>query len=886
MHIYKILIVDNESIHLAAIIDIIEETGKTYRVLQAFGGKIALRIAGKEIPDLIITDWEMPEMSGIELIKRLKRNALTRDIPVIMCTGIMLTPENLQTALEAGAFDYIRKPIDAVELEARVNSAMNHAKALKDSKRRTEEARQMQQELIESEEKYRTVVENAGDGIFIIQNGYVVFANQKVVDILGYCREVLGQGLFIEFVHQEDREKVLQNHKNKLNGQNCPIYNVRIKTQRGVYITVEISETQYSYNRKPAILNFISDITEKLRAENERKENEERYRSFFSNSREAITIFSTKTMMFLDVNDAFCKMYGYTKKESLRLNVEDVGAEVEINKKDLKNSAISSNIGVSIRYHKKKDGTVMVVSISAGPFIWKEQKVMYAILRDITEQYEMEQELKRAKDAAEVANKTKSTFLANMSHEIRTPLNAVIGFSDLLNSMITEPQHKQYLNSIKSSGNTLLGLINNILDLSKIEAGSMQLNIEEADLKTIISETQSIFSLKSSQKNIELIADIDSSTPEILFLDDLRVRQILMNLVGNAIKFTDRGYVKMSVITRNKLNDVCDLEIKIRDTGIGISGNAQKIIFDAFKQQEDQDARRYGGTGLGLAISKRLVELMGGEIAVESKDNVGSTFSINLKQIKFVSKKYASKKKADIDYTQIVFDEATVLVADDVKSNRDLINGFFKETKVEVIEAEDGRIAELLALQYIPDLIFMDIRMPIVDGFKATAIIKDNEKTKDIPIVAFTASASLDDEQKMLAKGFDGYLRKPVQRSDVFTMTAKFLKHQCNEKIIQKEAPRELPDSIKQKLPEIIHILETEFMSKYDSFSEIIDVDEVVNFGESLYEFSKKHELFMLDEFTNGLIRSANDFNFGNIKQILNSFPQIVNNLKANISKA
>jgi PAS domain S-box-containing protein len=401
-----ILIVDDQPENLKVIANFFIKSKQSYRITKAPNGEVAINLIKKNCPDIIISDWDMPVMDGIEFIKQLKTIDCAAEIPVIMCTGVMTSSENLQTALEAGAFDYIQKPIDEIELEARVNSAIRYAKILVDNKKRLKDSSQMQHAIIESEEKYRTVVENASEGIFIIQDGYVVFANQIVIDILGYNSEELSQSHFIELIHEDDRALVIQNHKKRLEGKKFSIYHSRVKTKSGNYITVEVNATKYTYNGRPATLNFTNDITEKLRYETELKENEARYHSFFSNSIEAISIFSTETMMFIDVNDSFCKMYGYTKEEALLLSVKDVSAEAEISEKAVKESEESGGVNIPVRYHKKKDGTIMVVSISAGPFIWKGRKVMYSILRDVTEEKKIKQTLAENEERLNLAIET------------------------------------------------------------------------------------------------------------------------------------------------------------------------------------------------------------------------------------------------------------------------------------------------------------------------------------------------------------------------------------------------------------------------------------------------------------------------------------------------
>ncbi len=389
---------------------------------------------------------------------------------------------------------------------------------------------------------------------------------------------------------------------------------------------------------------------------------------------------------------------------------------------------------------------------------------------------EGEGKLRVALEAAEAANRAKSEFLTSMSHEIRTPMNSILGFAGLLRARINDTRQRDFLDAIESSGKTLLGLINDILDLSKIEAGRLTLQMKPVNCADIAGEIRKIFLSKTGEKNLYFEIDIEPAFPKLVMLDGVRLRQILFNVIGNAVKFTENGGVNVafSAVTR-AADRRADITITVSDTGIGIEESELDAVFESFRQQKGHDQARYGGTGLGLAITRRLVELMGGAISVRSEAGKGSSFSIHLPGIETVAAPDTRPLPVIDTVCARKIRKATVLVVDDIDLNRMLLRECLERNNLTVIEAADGAMAVESAVINHPDLILMDMKMPVMDGYEASRRIKFDGGFRSIPIIGVSASAFMEDEEKAKQAGCDGFIRKPIVEKELLEEICRFL---------------------------------------------------------------------------------------------------------------
>ncbi len=495
------------------------------------------------------------------------------------------------------------------------------------------------------------------------------------------------------------------------------------------------------------------------------------------------------------------------------------------------------------------------------------------------------EELSDATQQAEEANQSKSAFLANMSHEIRTPMNAILGFSDILAGLETEPQKRQYLDSVRTSGKSLLGLINDILDLSKVEAGKLELQYAPADVRALCMELEQIFTQKTSEAGIELIIDADG-LPEGAIIDELRVRQILVNLTSNAIKFTESGHVRI-IGSSEETPLGMTLRFAVEDTGIGIPQDQQDKIFGAFEQTAGQSTAKFGGTGLGLAISKRLAQMMNGDITLTSRVDDGSTFTLELRDMTVVSsEELAEVGNVDSEVARVVFEPAKVLVVDDVDYNRLLVKTYLTGCGLELIEAVDGDVALKKCAEERPDVVLMDLRMPGMSGIEATEALKADTELSSIVVVAHTASAMKEDEEKN-REIFDGFLVKPASKTDVVRELMRHLPHELRDEAEAppSAAPAEwsqdsLTSEQRSGLNALAGALEVE-LDRCAEFSQTQSIDEIEVFASQMQELSNQYGYPPLGDWGERLALEASLFDIPSMSQTLEEFGSLVEQVRS-----
>lgn len=517
---------------------------------------------------------------------------------------------------------------------------------------------------------------------------------------------------------------------------------------------------------------------------------EAKYRGIFNNATDGIFQIARDGRP-LTANPALASMLGYASPSELLDHFKDTALEIYSNPARRDEFVFLTKKFGQVRdfeyMARRKDGVNITTLIDAHVIRNSAGRVLYyeGIVRDVTQKKQME-DLRIAKEAAEITAQSKNEFLANISHEIRTPMNAIIGYTHLALKNKLTPKLRNYLNTIARSSENLLHLINDVLDFSKIEADRLELESVEFKLDEIIRHTSEIVSHKAEEKNIQFLVSVNPAAPNALVGDPYRLSQILLNLANNAIKFTSSGQVLITVEpVETDLSD-CLLMFSFKDTGIGMTPEHISKLFKPFSQADSSVTRRFGGTGLGLAICKHLVEMMGGRILVESQPGKGSLFyfTIHFQRPQLLFKRYIAAGKSPCPETEARVKEealrnirgARVLLVEDNVINQELTTEILKENGLIVDISNDGREALSKIGQNDYDLILMDVQMPVMSGLEATVLIRNMERLGDVPIVAMTAHDTARDKQECMKAGMNEYMTKPLNIDFLMSILVKWIK--------------------------------------------------------------------------------------------------------------
>jgi PAS domain S-box-containing protein len=654
--------------------------------------------------------------------------------------------------------------------------------------------KELEKSLRISEERTRAILDRIEDGCFEVElsdEGCYLFVNKGFCEITGYSAdEMLGKSFREFFDAETSRQLNLAYRRVYETEEPLKAFEYALIRKDGTkrYVEESVSLKKGSQGQPVAFIGIRRDCTERKLAEEKLRISEERYRAILEQIEDGYFEVDLGGHFQL-VNDGYCRMLRCSPNDVLGKSYKEVVPphQIPMIKEVFHKVYQTGNPVKSFEYETlRRDRSAVVVEDSiclrkdrhGKPFGF------HGIVRDITERKRIEKELAAAKDAAEAASRAKSTFLATMSHEIRTPMNGILGMTELVLDTDLTVEQREHLGLVRLSAESLLSVINDILDFSKIEAGKLELESIPFDLRESIGETMKSLSFRAHQKGLELVYEVQPDVPEPVLGDPSRIRQILVNLIGNAIKFTEQGEVFVNVEEESHEAGVTHMHFSVKDTGVGIPAEKQEKIFEAFSQADGSMARKYGGSGLGLTICTRLVAMMGGGIWVESQAGEGSTFHFTLRM---ALQDAPAQRVAPVQPEQL--HDMHALIVDDNFTNRRVLNGMLTRWGMKPTAVEGGRAA-LQALEIAKStghpfpLILLDGQMPEMDGFALAELIKKDPELVGATIMMLTSAGHLGDAARCRELGISAYLVKPIRQGELLEAICNVL-----NKAQQKEAP-------------------------------------------------------------------------------------------------
>jgi len=625
----------------------------------------------------------------------------------------------------------------------------------------------------ESEMRFKSLAQNAPIGIFQTDaTGKGIYVNEKWCEIVSISPNQAYDSGWVESVYQEDRQKFLAIWARCFSVKGDFNLNFRFQNQvTGLrWVKSHASPLFDDHGEFTGYVGTLEDITQQKIAESRLEESEKLFQLISSNSKDLLTIFEANDeAKCVYVSPSCREILGYEPEELIGLSPFEMmpPEQAKVLKEHYLVQILNGQSTRTENQLRKSDGNLIWVEALSKPIYNADGKILtfQSSVREITERKKIEEQLKNEKIKAEDSARAKSIFLSTMSHEIRTPMNAVIGLTNLLLAENPRTDQLQSLSLLRFSSENLLALINDILDYNKIEAGKIELENIQFNIGNTIQKYVDLSKDRASNKGIQVILKLDEKMPQVVFGDPVRFGQVLNNLIGNAIKFTDRGSVSVISELRKMTDNTCQVRFTIRDTGIGIAESKVDMIFENFSQGGNDIARKYGGTGLGLSISKKLIQLMGGEIKVSSVPEIGTDFYFD---IDFKVGNIESKKETPPVINNSIH-QLNVLVAEDNMVNQVVVGSFLKKWGMKVTFAANG----IEALDKIKDksfdIVLMDLQMPEMDGIEATLQIrqKDDPYFKRIPILALTASVLPEIKAQANNSGFTDFITKPFQAPDL-----------------------------------------------------------------------------------------------------------------------
>ncbi len=754
---------------------------------------------------------------------------------------------------------------------------------------------------------YELLTKYAHDAVTVIEEDVVVWVSPAYQRIFGYSpEETVGRKLselVLERIHPKDFPLEQSSLKEKFRQPGGFVrYAYRSLHKDGHYLWIEdaIHITCYASGEVQRMVVNSRDIQELKQAEERLKASEERWQMAVEGSRDGIWDLNLLTGG-LYLSSRCADMLGYTmqqldsiEKWLALVHPEDKSAVTDCFDEYLAGKALVY-IG---EYRMLTSSGKYKWVLSRGKAIWANGRAVRATgsLSDIDDRKQQEvrlkkqaRELKRAREKAEAASHTKSVFLANMSHEIRTPLNAVIGYAELMESQLDNKLHAGYARAVKTSGKVLLSLMNDLLDFSKIEAGKLELKQQYVCVQTLFRELQEIFMLSASQKQLDFSVHLASSVPAVIETDKTRLRQVLINIIGNAIKFTETGFVKVSTVASPAATrGYYSLEVSVQDSGPGIPADEQENIFKPFVQQPRQK-QRHGGTGLGLAISRQITEMAGGTILLQSSPGEGSTFKLYFPAVKAPGTVQAGAEPAGSGsrLPDQRYMPARVLVADPVEANGLLVIQHLKDSGLDISRVSKGEQAIAAAARLLPDIVLLETGLPDLPASQVLRRIKENPSLAHTRVLAITASAPAgstgdDTASSTTVPVFDGYLLKPFTPGMLHNSLAAFLPRMQKEQATLTQWLKGLKTGEnvnREALPRLKLLLDNDIRQDWKLVSSTPHMDHVEAFALQLKAGAKQSGLLEAERFADKLFQAASTYDIQQTNNLLQEFSALLQHL-------
>ena len=699
-------------------------------------------------------------------------------------------------------------------------------------------------EIQERERNFRSFFEAVDDMIFVAtEQGNIIHVNKAVGEKLGYSYDELIR-MHILDVHpmeyRNDAENILGEMFKGIRNY-CPL---PLAKKDGTYIPVETRIWFGTWNGQYCLYGISKDLSK-------RQEALQKFQKLFDNNPALLAVSNVSDRKFTDVNAVFLEKLGYTKEEVIGRTSKELNMFIDQKKQeDLALKLVENDQFRDVELKvRKKDGSILYGLFSGQIIDNQGEKSMLTVMIDITEQKKYEEELLKAKEQAEIANIAKSQFLANMSHEIRTPMNGVVGFLQLLESSPLTSEQAEYVNNIKISTNDLLSIINDILDISKIEANRLQLESIPFNLHEAIEDAIIPFTVSANKKNIDVNLYIKPGTPENVIGDPTRLKQIISNLMSNAVKFTEQGEIYVEVMANNEKESKYEILFKVRDSGIGISMNALDRLFKPFNQADSSTTRKYGGTGLGLTISKSIVEAMGGTITAKSEVGKGSVFSFSV----LLGKELEKESKED----NLILNGKKIMIVDECNINCNIIRSYFEEAGAAVEVSSNGAqaikvIMENKAVEEF-DAVLIDKDLKDIDAYDLLVVLKAIPSTKEVPLFLM-ASRALKEEK--IGKGnleFSARINKPIRKKELLHSIASIMISNMEYKYEKDELINETDIHKEQANGKLNVLIVEDNEMNYKFLCNLLSMkgytfDIVVNGEEAVKAFKKKkYDIILMD---------------------------------------